>query len=72
MLFDFKYIGITLWGVSEAGYRAGLSRRRPRVRVPYIPTKALVKPTGAFFLLPVYANAAAKQAVVSVTPACCA
>ena len=24
-------------GVSEAGYRAGLSRRRPRVRVPYIP-----------------------------------
>ena len=71
MLFDFKYIGITLWGVSEAGYRAGLSRRRPRVRVPYIPTKALVKPTGAF-LLPVYANAAAKQAVVSVTPACCA
>ncbi len=36
-------------GVSEAGYRAGLSRRRPRVRVPYIPNQALVNLTGAFF-----------------------
>ncbi len=37
---DFYNIILTLnvdWGVSEAGYRAGLSRRRSRVRAPHIP-----------------------------------
>ena len=37
------------WGRSEAGYRAGLSRRRSRVRAPSLPSFARLFMSGLFF-----------------------
>ena len=36
-----------VWGRGEAGYRAGLSSRRPRVQVPSLPSTSTVTGCGA-------------------------